>query len=106
MDEIDRKLLRTLQEDATLSVAQLADRVGLSPTPCWKRVQKLEAQGVIARRVAIVDPASIGVALSVFVARAARARPRCCGSSPDWSPQTAAPLPSTAGRWTGSAPSG
>jgi Lrp/AsnC family transcriptional regulator len=68
MDEIDRKLLQALQEDATLSVAQLADRVGLSPTPCWKRVQKLEAQGVIVRRVAIVDPARIGVALSVFVA--------------------------------------
>jgi Lrp/AsnC family transcriptional regulator len=67
MDEIDRKLLQALQEDATLSVAQLADRVGLSPTPCWKRVQKLEAQGVIARRVALVDPVCIGVSLSVFV---------------------------------------
>jgi Lrp/AsnC family transcriptional regulator len=67
MDEIDRKLLEALQEDATLSVVQLADRVGLSPTPCWKRVQKLEAQGVVLRRVAIVDPARVGVAFSVFV---------------------------------------
>jgi Lrp/AsnC family transcriptional regulator len=78
MDEIDRKLLQALQEDATLSVAQLADRVGLSPTPCWKRVQKLEAQGVIMRRVAIVDPARIGVALSVFVGVEAGAH------TPEW----------------------
>ena len=78
MDEIDRKLLQALQEDATLSVAQLADRVGLSPTPCWKRVQKLEAQGVIVRRVAIVDPARIGVALSVFVGVEAGAH------TPEW----------------------
>src|SRR5215469_17773246 len=67
MDEIDRKLLHALQEDATLSVAQLADRVGLSPTPCWKRIQKLEAQGVITRRVAVVDPDRVGVGLSVLV---------------------------------------
>jgi Lrp/AsnC family transcriptional regulator len=78
MDEIDRKLLEALQADATLSVAQLADRVGLSPTPCWKRVQKLEAQGVITRRVAIVDPARVGVALSVFVGIEAGAH------TPEW----------------------
>ncbi|WP_415838783.1 Lrp/AsnC family transcriptional regulator, partial [Roseomonas mucosa] len=46
MDEIDRKLLAILQQDATLSIAQMADKVGLSATPCWKRVQKLEAAGV------------------------------------------------------------
>jgi Lrp/AsnC family transcriptional regulator len=78
MDEIDRKLLQLLQEDATLSVAQLADRVGLSATPCWKRVQKLEARGIIARRVAIVDPARVGVALTVFVGVEAGAH------TPDW----------------------
>ena len=53
MDEIDRKLLAILQQDATLSIAQMADKVGLSATPCWKRVQKLEAAGVITRRVAL-----------------------------------------------------
>ncbi|MBV9859430.1 MAG: Lrp/AsnC family transcriptional regulator [Alphaproteobacteria bacterium] len=68
MDEIDRKLLQILQQDATLSIAQMAERVGLSPTPCWKRIQKLEAAGTIARRVAIVDPERVGVGLSVFVA--------------------------------------
>lgn len=67
LDRIDRKILQALMEDATLPVAQLADRVGLSQTPCWKRVQKLEALGVITRRVAIVDPASIGLGLTVFV---------------------------------------
>jgi len=67
MDEIDRKLLELLQDDATLSIAQLAERIGLSATPCWKRIQKLEAKGVISRRVALVDPDRVGVRLAVFV---------------------------------------
>ena len=67
MDEIDHQLLDMLQENATLSIAQMAERVGLSPTPCWKRIQKLEAGGVILRRVAIVDPERVGVGLSVLV---------------------------------------
>jgi Lrp/AsnC family transcriptional regulator len=68
MDEIDRKLLAILQEDATLSVAQMADKVGLSATPCWKRIQKMEASGVITRRVALVAPERVGMGLTVFVA--------------------------------------
>jgi len=68
MDEIDRRLLEILQQDTTLSIAQMAERVGLSPTPCWKRIQKLEATGIITSRIAVVDPARIGVGLSVFVA--------------------------------------
>ena len=67
MDEIDRQLLDILQQDATLSIAQMAERVGLSATPCWKRIQKLEARGVITGRVVLVDPESVGVGLSVFV---------------------------------------
>src|SRR6266404_2005486 len=68
MDEIDRLLLDILQQDATMSIAQMAERVGLSATPCWKRIQKLEATGIITRRVAVVDPDRIGVGLSVFIA--------------------------------------
>lgn len=67
LDRIDRKILHELMQDATLAVAQLADRVGLSQTPCWKRVQKLEAAGVITGRVALVDPNHIGLSLTVFV---------------------------------------
>lgn len=67
MDAIDRKLLTLLQADASLSLAELSDRVGLSQTPCWKRINKLEAAGVIQRRVAIVDPDKIGMGLTVFV---------------------------------------
>ena len=67
MDEIDRQLLELLQQDATLSIAQMAERVGLSATPCWKRIQKLETRGVITRRVAVVNPESVGVSLSVLV---------------------------------------
>ena len=67
LDLIDRKILGELMRDATVSVAQLAERVGLSQTPCWKRVQKLEAAGIIQGRVALVDPVRIGFALTVFV---------------------------------------
>ncbi len=67
MDRFDRKILSLLQEDATLSLAELADQVGLSQTPCWKRIQKLQAQGVIQRRVAILAPEKVGLGLTVFV---------------------------------------
>lgn len=67
MDLIDRKILAELQRDATLPVAQIADKVGLSQTPCWKRIQKLEREGVITGRVALVDGARVGFALTVFV---------------------------------------
>ena len=66
-DAIDRKILTALQDDASISMHELADRVGLSQTPCWKRVQKLEATGVIVRRVALVSPEKIGLGLTVFV---------------------------------------
>jgi len=67
MDAIDRKILAVLQEDASLSVADIGARVGLSSTPCWKRIQRLEAEGVILRRVAIVDQDKIGLGVTVFV---------------------------------------
>ncbi len=67
MDAIDKKILATLQEDASLSVAEIGQRVGLSSTPCWKRIQKLEADGVITKRVALVDQMKIGLGISVFV---------------------------------------
>src|SRR4051812_25743513 len=67
MDAIDRKILALLQGDASLSVAEIGSRVGLSSTPCWKRIQRLEADGVIQKRVALVDQNKIGLGLSVFV---------------------------------------
>ena len=67
MDAIDRKILTVLQADANISIAELADRVGLSQTPCWKRIQKLEQAGVILKRVALVAPEKIGLGLTVFV---------------------------------------
>ncbi|MGH6760168.1 MAG: Lrp/AsnC family transcriptional regulator [Phyllobacterium sp.] len=68
MDRLDRKILRLLQEDATLAVADIAKKVGLSTTPCWRRIQKLEEEGVIKRRVAILDPERINAKVNVFVA--------------------------------------
>jgi Lrp/AsnC family transcriptional regulator len=67
MDAVDRKILAVVQEDASLSVAEIGQRVGLSSTPCWKRLQKLEAEGVIMRRVAIIDPEKVGLGITVFV---------------------------------------
>ncbi|MGE0564373.1 MAG: Lrp/AsnC family transcriptional regulator [Pseudolabrys sp.] len=67
MDAIDRKILAVVQSDASLSVAEIGQRVGLSSTPCWKRLQRLEADGVIQRRVALIDPDKIGLGISVFV---------------------------------------
>jgi Lrp/AsnC family transcriptional regulator len=67
MDQIDRKILTVLQGDANISIAELADKVGLSQTPCWKRIQKLEQSGVIIKRVALVAPEKIGLGLTVFV---------------------------------------
>jgi Lrp/AsnC family transcriptional regulator len=67
LDRIDRKILHELMQDAAMPVSQLAERVGLSQTPCWKRVQKLEAAGIVTGRVAVVEPALIGLGLTVFV---------------------------------------
>ena len=73
LDPIDRRILRELQADATLPIAELAQRAGLSQTPCWKRVKRLEAEGVIERRVALLDRERLDLGLVVFVAvRAAR----------------------------------
>lgn len=67
IDETDRRILRTLQRDAGLSADALAEAVGMSRNACWRRVKQLEASGVIARRVALVDPEAVGLGLSVFV---------------------------------------
>jgi Lrp/AsnC family transcriptional regulator len=68
MDRLDRKILRLLQENTTLAVADVAKKVGLSTTPCWRRIQKLEEEGVIRRRVAILDPVKVNARVTVFVA--------------------------------------
>ena len=67
MDRLDRKILRLLQEDSTLAVADLAKKVGLSTTPCWRRIQKMEEDGVIRGRVALLDPVKINTKVTVFV---------------------------------------
>jgi Lrp/AsnC family transcriptional regulator len=67
MDRADHAILVRIQQDAALSVAELAAEVGLSTTACWRRLQKLEAAGVIRGRVALVDGDKVGLGLSVFV---------------------------------------
>jgi len=68
LDATDRRLLGLLQEDSTISIADLAARVSLSPTPCWKRVKRLERDGLIRSRVALLDRAALGLDVTVFVA--------------------------------------
>ena len=67
LDRIDRTLLAALQTDATLSISALGERAGLSSTPCWKRLKRLEEAGVIARRVAVLDRHQVGLPVTVFV---------------------------------------
>ena len=67
MNFIDRKILACLQEDSTLPLAELAERVGLSTTPCWRRIRNLEKAGVIRRRVALLDPEKLNLGVTVFV---------------------------------------
>jgi Lrp/AsnC family transcriptional regulator len=68
LDAMDIKILTILQEDSTLPVAEIGKKVGLSTTPCWRRIQKLEQDGVIQRRVALLSPKSVGAGVTVFVA--------------------------------------
>ena len=67
MDRLDRMILTILQEDATVPVAEIGRRVGLSTTPCWRRIQKMEEEGVITARVAILDPAKVNAKVTAFV---------------------------------------
>ncbi len=68
LDRVDREILRLLAADAALSLAEIADKVGLTPTPCWKRIRRMEQDGIILGRVAKLDAARLGLGVSVFVA--------------------------------------
>ena len=68
MDKTDKKILALLQEDAAQPIADIARKVGLSVTPCWRRIQRLEEDGIIRSRVALLDAPKIGLGMSVFVA--------------------------------------
>lgn len=67
MDSFDRAILAAIQVDASLALNDLASRVGLSPTPCWNRLKKMDESGVIQRRVAVLDAAQLGLGVTIFV---------------------------------------
>jgi Lrp/AsnC family transcriptional regulator len=67
MDSIDRKLLSLLQDDASLPLQDIAARVGLSVNPCWRRIKRMESEGIIRARVAVLDPEKVGLNVTVFV---------------------------------------
>lgn len=68
MDQIDKRILSLLQQNSQLSTAEIADAVGLSTTPCWRRIQKLEEEGVIAQRVVLLNRQKLNLGVDVFVA--------------------------------------
>jgi len=78
LDHVDRRILAILQEDASIAVAEIGARVGLSQTPCWRRIQRLREDGVIEATVALVKPEAVGCGLTVFMAIEAR------DHSPQW----------------------
>jgi Lrp/AsnC family transcriptional regulator len=67
LDRIDRQILGLIQADASLPIQQIADKVGLSVNPCWRRIRQMESAGIIQGRVALVDPEKVGLGLTVFV---------------------------------------
>jgi Lrp/AsnC family transcriptional regulator len=78
LDKIDRQILGLLQTDASLPIQQIAERVGLSVNPCWRRIRQMEEAGVIQARVALVDPEKVGLGLTVYV------RVKTSQHSADW----------------------
>jgi len=67
MDPTDKAILAVLQRDSTTPVSEIAESVGLSATPCWRRIKKLEEEGVIQRRVALADPAALNLSLTAII---------------------------------------
>ena len=78
LDDIDRRILKILQDDSDQSLDAISDRVALSRNACWRRIRAMEASGVIRKRVALIDAARLGLALTVFILV------RTSEHSPDW----------------------
>ena len=68
MDSIDKGILALLQRDSATPIGEIAESVGLSPTPCWRRIKKMEEDGIIRRRVALAEGSAINLKLTAFVA--------------------------------------
>lgn len=68
IDSVDRKILYYLQQDASMTIKEIAKKVHLSPTPCWKRIQRMEENGIIRARVALLDPTKVNAGVTVFIA--------------------------------------
>ena len=67
LDRFDREILRLIATDASKSLADIAGHVGLTPTPCWKRIRRMEQEGIILRRITVLDPTKVGLGVSVMV---------------------------------------
>jgi len=67
MDKLDKKILEQLQKNGSLTAAELADRIGLSKAPCWRRIKRLEEEGIIKQTVALLDARSLNLGTTVFV---------------------------------------
>ena len=78
IDAIDRRILEIIQRDATHSIQDIAEQVGLSTNPCWRRIKRMEDAGIIERRVAILNPVKLGLGVTAFVSI------RTNKHTPDW----------------------
>ena len=67
IDDIDKKIISLLQKDASLSIKEISSQIGLSPSPCWNRIQKLQELGIIKKKTAILDPNKLGYNNRVFI---------------------------------------
>jgi len=67
MDKFDKAIIELLQQDSSLSINHIAEKIGLSPTPCWRRIQSLEKQGILQKKVTLANPEKLNVGLTVFV---------------------------------------
>lgn len=96
LDNIDRAILRLISHDASLSLNDIADKVGLTATPCWKRIKRMEETGIIRARIAVLDADRLGLPVSVFVSV------ETADHSADWLArfaQTVASTPEIVGAW-------
>ncbi len=96
LDNIDRAILRLIAQDSSLSLNDIADKVGLTATPCWKRIKRMEESGIIRARIAVLDADKLGLPVSVFVSV------ETADHSAEWLnhfAQTVAATPEIVGAW-------
>jgi Lrp/AsnC family transcriptional regulator len=66
LDKVDLQILRILQSDGSLSASQVAERLGMTPPPCWRRIRRLKDEGILSKQVWLLDPAAVGLGVTIY----------------------------------------